>query len=153
MTIKFQGKDAPWCVYRGTAEEIKDALALDFELDCASVADLSLSAVVNNAQRHAEALSAVKGTVLATVATSASTAPTGASSDEAQQPTGTDAWAAAEAAGTEQKTEDPLAPLYAAIEAATNRDALKRLWAENQAAFADADLTAAWKTKGKSLPA
>jgi hypothetical protein len=143
----MQGKDAPWFVYRGTVEEIKAALAEDFEQDAPE--GLSLSAVVNNAQRHAEALSAAKGMVLAPVATSASQAPSGPQNDEAQQ-SGDDPWTQAEMPAP---AADPLAPLREAIEAAVDRAALKLLYAENQAAFTDADLLAAWKTKGKSLPA
>jgi hypothetical protein len=146
VTIKFQGKDAPWLVYRGTAEEIKSALVADFDLDNAE--GVALAGIVNNAQRQAEALSAAKGTVIAAVDLG-SRQPLNMS-DEAQA--GTDPWAEA-AQVAEAPAPDPLAPLYTAIEGAADRAALKVLYAENQAAFGDADLLAAWKAKGKSLPA
>lgn len=89
------------------------------------------------------------GVVLGSKPTEATT-----TSDEGQQPTGSAAWAEAEAeTAAPSEPVDLLASLREGIESALDRTALKRLWAENQEAFADADLTAAWKAKGKSLPA
>jgi hypothetical protein len=136
-------------VYRGTEEEIKSALVLDFDLDDASVT-LPLAGLVNNAQRQAEALSAVKGTVLSSVPTSTIPATSaGPKTDEAQQPSSEgDVWAAAESAAQEPQGPHPL---LAQIDACADVEALKRLWAENQAALAEPDLFAAWKARGRAL--
>lgn len=124
-----------------------------FGLDSASVADLTLSELVVNVTNLAHGKGNVAAMLGGVVLGSTPTEIPAPQGDEAQQPSsGGDPWADAEDS-TPAEPVDTLAPLRAAIEAATDRDALKRLWAENQAAFADADLTAAWKAKGKSLPA
>ncbi|MFC0622800.1 hypothetical protein [Kribbella deserti] len=53
--------------------------------------------------------------------------------------------------GGEAPEESALSPLLAQIAAAHDVAELRRLWAGNQAAFADAELMAAWKARGKAL--
>lgn len=69
--------------------------------------------------------------------------------DEAQTGS-TDVWAAAGGSAAE---EEPPNPIYDQIKDAADVPALQRLWAENQPAFKDADVLAAWKARGKALSA
>jgi hypothetical protein len=142
ITVKYgKGYDETWAGFRGSVEDVREDITSYFGLDSASVTDLTLNELVINVTQQAHgvvtAVKALGGKVI-----------TKAESDEAQQPSaGGDPWTEAE------KPADPLKFFQDAIEAATTKDALKLLWAENQAVFADKPLMDAWKAKGKALSA
>lgn len=148
VTVKYgKGYEETWAVFKGQNDEVRENIINYFGLDRASVADLTLSDLVVNVTSLAHGKGNV-GAILGGVVIDPKKA------DEAQQPSGTssDPWAGVESGDATPEQTGPH-PLLAQIEACTTRDELKRLWAENQEAFADADLMAAWKAKGKSLTA
>lgn len=142
VTIKYgKGYEETWAGFRGNVEDVRKDIVSYFGLDGASVADLTVNELVINVTQQAHgvvtAVRALRGTVISK-----------AESDEAQQPSaGGDPWADVE------KPADPMQYIRDAITAATTKDALKILWAENQAVFADKALMDVWKAKGKSLSA
>ena len=145
VTIKAgKGYEDSWYVFRGDAEAVKEQLIGFFALDRASVASLSPFETAVNARQIAQSISDVSAK-LGAVAIGA--VPSGPSANAEAAALGTapadDPWAEAD--------EPVRNPLYGRIEAATSKDELKLIWAENQAAFSDAELMAAWKAKGKSL--
>jgi hypothetical protein len=152
VTIKYgKGYEETWAVFNGQVEEVREDILGYFGVDRQTVEGLTLSELVVNvtnlAHGKGNAASILGGVVLGSKPTDPSPGP---QADEAQQATGNDAWAQAEGSAP---AADPNAALYTAIEAAADRAALKVLYAQNQAAFTDADLMTAWKAKGKSLPA
>jgi hypothetical protein len=149
VTIKYdKGHDSTWAVFRGeTVLVLRDQIVEFFNIDKEFAASLTLHELTQNATQQAHgvatAVRGLGGTVVPAQRTATKT-------DEAQ--TGGDAWAQAEA-GAAKEGEDPLAFYYAGVEAATSRPELKKFWAENQQAFEDEALMAAYKAKGKALPA
>lgn len=146
---KYAG-DNPWFVFEGTdPERVKANIGATFGIDTEG---LDLASVVINAQRLVTGLGAVAhglgGTVLASgpsdTAAPQSAAPA-ASGSVFQQ-----AQAGGSAAAPAQSDSDPI---LEAIEMAKTVDELKQIWAENQAAFADAKYMDPWKAKGKALSA
>lgn len=144
VTIKYhKGYEASWAVFRGeSVEDLKNDLADYFGLDRESVTALPLHDVVLNVTQIAHGTQTAASVLGAVSIPGTPDAP-----DEGQA----NPWA--QSGGEPAKpSEDPNGFLRDAIADATDVDSLKRLWAENQAAFAgDADLLAAWKAKGKSL--
>lgn len=153
MTIKYgKGYEETWAVFNGQTQEVRQDILDYFGIGSVSVANLTLSELVVNVTNLAHGKGNVAalmgGVVLGSQPTEATAnVPAQRTSDEAQQPTSDDGWGDEPAA----PAGNPLQPLYDAVEACADKDALKRLWAENQVAFADADLLAAWKAKGKAL--
>lgn len=144
VTIKSgKGYDDSWFVFRGKAASVKEQLIEFFSLDRASVESLSPYEVAVNARSVAQGLAAVAvtlgGTVTHSEATKPSTPATGAS-------TATDD-------GWGEDTTSPTDLILVKIEAAASVDELKALWADNQSVFADAEVMAIWKAKGKALKA
>lgn len=150
VTIKYgKGYEETWATFRGLSREVRDDIIEFFGIDSASVTGLTLSDVVLNATNIAHA----KGNLGAKLgATSipkgdAVNKPAG-QPDEAQ---GMSAWESGTAEAAAEQA-NPNAELYKALEAATTVDDVKQLWAKNQATFAaDAELTAAYKARGKAL--
>ena len=142
ITMKYgKGFEEPWAVFRGLSSEVREDIITFFGFDRESVADLTLDSIVANGAKKAQAVrsasTALGGTVISEGTSSAS------------EPTGDAAWATAES--TPQAPDN--AGLLKAIAETDTTDALKRLWAENQALFADAagpEMTA-WKARGKAL--
>ena len=133
VTIKAgKGYDDSWFTFRGKPEDIKADIIAFFGLDSASVSSLTAHEVAVNARKIAQGLGAV-GVKLGGEVVAAGKA-------EEVLPSTT----------PEDKADAPN-PLLAQIEACKSTDELKRLWAENQAAFADQTITAAWKARGKAL--
>ncbi|MEU9605476.1 hypothetical protein [Streptomyces sp. NPDC048057] len=154
VTIKYdKGHDATWAVFRGTAGEIRADVMEFFGMDPATQAGLSLSSIVTNATQIAHGKGLIATALGATVVEETAVEPAKPSDDP---------WEAASAAQSgepwpgsasvaESKRENPNAYILGEIERQTTVDGLKRLWAGNQAAFADAAVMAAWKAKGKAL--
>lgn len=144
VTIKYgKGYEETWVSFRGSNEDVRKDIVGYFGLaDSASVADLTLSELVVNATNLAHGKGNVAALLGGTVIPSS-----GTTNDEAQSDTRAAAWAQAE----QQASEPAVNPVLAQIEACSTVDELKLLWAENQAAFSDADVEAAYKAKGKAL--
>lgn len=145
VTIKYgKGYEETWAVFKGMVTEVREDIIAYFGIDSASVAGQTLSELVVNATSIAHG----KGNVAATLGAVAIPASDQGNQDSAPAQ-GQDVWAQAEAAAQQQPPA--VNPLFAQIEACGDVGALQRLWAENQAAFADAEVMAAWKAKGKAL--
>jgi hypothetical protein len=152
VTIKYgKSYDDTWAVFRGTAAEIRTDVMDYFGMDPETQKGLSLSSIVVNATQiaHGKALiaTALGATVVEEIA------------NEPAKPT-SDPWATAASTPTQSvsvaettKADDPNAYILGEIEKQATVDGLKKLWAANQAFFADASVMAAWKARGKALQA
>lgn len=134
--------NGPWLTFEGSSPTgIKAALIESFGLS-EDDNSLDLYSVVLNAQTIATTQGRLQGSLQGTVL-SGKSASTGSASATS---------APAESAPAEPEPEAN--PLLAQIEAATDRQALVRLYGAHKAVFdGDADLLAAWKAKGAGLPA
>lgn len=145
VTLKQDGKDGAWIVFHGSIERITEDLSAAFNLDptqYASFADLSLEA-----SRNYKALGSAIHSLGAR--TTRSTPNPGSSSP---------AWEEARQGSEQAAPAEPEAParnpLYDQLEALTNLEDHRQLWAKNRSSFdADAELLEAWKTKGRALKA
>lgn len=148
-TIKFgKGYEEPWVVFRGTAAQIKADMIDVFGLDAGEYTGFSLSELIINVRNQAVGLNAIRkelgGQVIKPGGAAKPTAPAA----------GQDVWA--DAGGSPATPQGPSVEeiLTKEIDAQTGREALKKLYGENKAAFdASETLLAAYKAKGKSLPA
>jgi transcription elongation factor len=145
---KRYAADNPWFVFEGTdPDTIREKILATFGIE--ADASLSLFDVTMNAQRIAsrqgEIQNSLGGTTL-NVEKTGSAQPTGSTESASATGADTPAW-------EDKPAEEPTVnPLFAKVESQTGVAALQRLWAENKAAFdADADLFAAYKSKGKAL--
>lgn len=129
VTLKCQGKDAPWIVFKGSVEAVTENVRATIEGELFSLvveAGAMFNAVAN------------AGTVLGA------------------RHVGSDLWESHRDAPTETPASapvDPVQELREAISKATSTDALVDLWTANEAAFSDEGLLADWKAKGQSLSA
>ena len=127
VTIKYgKGYEDAWAVFHGLADEVRDDILSFFDIDRESVTGLSLSDLVVNATGTAHAVGNVAGYLGGTVI-------------------------ASQATPDSQAAEPAPHPLLAVIEQTPDVPALKRIWAENQDAFTDPAVMAAWKAKGRAL--
>ena len=134
-TIKHQGKDAPWLVFHGSVQGIKDNLIEAFTMSD-EAKELNLHELVLDAQRMV-AGSGVASSVLGGRPTRTN-------------PSTTAAYAAAESTPAEPVVN----PLFAAIEAAESGDDLKVLYSKNKAEFeATPEIMAAANARGKAIKA
>lgn len=134
ITLKYdKGHDASWAVFTGTVETIREDITKFFGLEQSVVEGLTASELVVMVTDIAHA----KGNASAVL---------GAVPIPGQRAS---SWGQAAA----QAADAPPAehPLIGQINAATSVDALKQLWAKNQNAFANKDVEAAYKAKGKAL--
>lgn len=146
-TIKFPESaryksDNPWLVFRGSnANDLKELVIDAFGLG-EEAKTMALHEVVAEAQSIASAMGNVAdgagGKVL-------SSGAGGSAWDRAKS--GDSKPAKEEKSPEEQERER----LTAEIQAASDIESLKQLWARNQAAFKDETLMASWKARGKSL--
>jgi len=148
VTIKYgKGYEESWANFTGLLPEVREDICTYFGVDGESVTELTLSELVVNVTALAHG-KATASSVLGAVAIPESSSPAPAATvaqSSGDQTEGHDPWTQA---GTEPEGPNPL---LAQIEACTDVEALKRVWAENQAAFADTELMAVWKAKGKAL--
>lgn len=149
VTIKYgKGYEHAWAVFRGLPHEVRQDVIAYFGLEDTS--ELTLSEVVLNASQLAQG----KGLVASKLG---GTAVSGGSEGAA----GNDVWAAAASgsggpSGASQGPSDEekeAARVKALIEGTDSLDGLKRVWAENQAAFSLPGVMDAYKAKGKALKA
>ena len=145
-TIKNgKGYEESWHNFTGEPYDVREDIISYFGLDRESVAGLSAFEVTLVAERIAHGAKNVSRVLGGTPV------PPAQQTDPAA-PAG-DVWAQADQASTTPAEPEGPNPLLAQIEDVADEPALLRLWAENQAAFADAEVMAAWKAKGKSLKA
>ncbi|MFG3223243.1 hypothetical protein ACGF07_00460 [Kitasatospora sp. NPDC048194] len=129
VTIKYgKGHDDSWAVFRGSAEVIQRDIVDFFGMDGKSVTGLPVSDLVVEAARAAQATSMVVKGLDARIIPSPLTP-------------------------TAPVVAVPSAGLLEQIERCATTDALKELWATNQAAFSDQAVMDAWKARGRALKA
>lgn len=145
-TIKNgKGYEESWHGFTGPPDDVREDIINYFGLDRASVTGMSTFEVSIVAERIAHSAKNAVRTL------GASPVKPADQTDPAAADAGTDPWADT----TPAKPAEPEGPnpMLALIEAVADVAALQRLWAENQAAFADEAVMAAWKAKGKALTA
>ncbi|MFJ1932606.1 hypothetical protein ACIOGZ_08000 [Kitasatospora sp. NPDC088160] len=129
VTIKYgKSLDDSWAVFRGSAEQVEQDIASFFGLNCESVTNLSLSELVVEATQAAQSTAAIVRGLGARIIPQPASGPT------PPQDTATGG-------------------LLEQIERCASTDALKALWATNQAAFADQAVMDSWKARGRALKA
>ncbi|MFI2674004.1 hypothetical protein ACH5AU_31360 [Streptomyces albidoflavus] len=142
VTVKSgREQDDWWAVFRGANHEVYDDLSVFFGLDSENVTNLSLHELVSEASKLAQ------GAALITKGLGATPIP-------APQPSAGDPWteAAHPAAPAEvSAAQDSTTALLDQVAACATTEELKRLWATNQAAFADQAVMDAWKARGRAL--
>lgn len=143
VTIKYgKGYEESWAVFGGTPQAVRENICAYFNIECASVADLSLHELVVQVTKVAHGTSLIANQL----------GGTPIPDKGAQAPAQETAQAATSAPSAAPEPEADPNPLLARIEAQESVQTLQRLWAENQQAFAaDADLMAAYKAKGRAL--
>jgi hypothetical protein len=153
VTIKYgKGYDDTWAVFHGTVEDVRADLTMFFGLPSTSDTSLTLSELVVNATGIAHGLGALAGELGAVVIAAEHN---GAAPPSQGQAAGPDPWTQANTmlaapAATAPTVPQPH-PLLALIEQAPTVRALELLWVENQDAFADPAVMAAWKARGRVL--
>jgi hypothetical protein len=155
VTIKYgKGYDESWAVFRGNVWQIRADLVAYFGINVEYASGLTLHELVVAATHVAHGTGNVAA-VLGGTPISATEALTG-------EPTGDAAWAEAEKDGkapyggspaADVTPVDPNAELIGQLQTATSVDGLKKLWVDNQAAFSDKDVKAAYSKQGKALKA
>lgn len=148
VTIKYgKGYEESWAVFKGMDNASVRALILDFfGVSPSAVTELSTHELVVDLTRVAQG-TASAASVLSAVAIPAGPTPTPAK-------TGGNPWAGLDddtSQNTPPADEHPFATVLAAIAEAPDVPALQRVWAENQPAFKDETVTAAYKARGKEL--
>jgi hypothetical protein len=146
VTIKYgKGYEQPWAVFHGSTGQIRDDLTAFFGMNPDETAGLTLSDLVVNAMTSAHAVGVLASGMSATVIASHGREPA-ASRPDAAKP-GTPAAPPSAAPPAEAVAN----PLLAVIAQVPDVRSLERLWAENQAAFSDPEVMAAWKARGRAL--
>ncbi|MGW1836983.1 hypothetical protein [Streptomyces sp. NPDC002067] len=128
------GADDPTVRLEGSEEAIRDAIRSFFWPDCDTLTNVSLAELVIEASRTARSASQIVHGLGARVVPAQAGAP-----ETADRPS--------PAEHSEAKA------VLEQIEACRTIDELKRLWAENQAAFSDPSVMDAWKARGRALAA
>lgn len=154
ITVKYgKGYEETWARFFGTATEVRTDLCSYFGLTEEQGDQFSLNELVIKCTEIAHGVGLV-GTVLGGQIQPNGNGPSGDHGPPWNEPSpstgGGDPWAGV---GNNQSSEpaDPLQVHYDAVKRATTTDELKLYWADNQAAFADEQLMAAYKAKGKAL--
>ncbi|MGZ2360715.1 hypothetical protein LRE75_29220 [Streptomyces sp. 372A] len=142
VTVK-SGKeyDSWWAVFRGATYEVYDDVIMFFGFDSETVTNLSLHELVDEASKLAHGSALITRQLGATpIAT-----PQAAAAGE-------DPWAAAQATtAAPAQSAGSATALLEQVAACQTTDELKRLWATNQAAFADQAVMDAWKSRGRAI--
>ncbi|MCG8926667.1 hypothetical protein [Lentzea sp. CC55] len=167
VTIKGKGDKAdPWAVFYGSPAEIREDLIGYFGLDSYSTEQHTLHELVQLAAKIASGAPMPAGMQASASGDSEAEAEARAMKllkDElgarpvGESTTAEDVWASASSSPADPPwpTDDKpvVNPMLARIDACASVEALKKLWAENQAAFADGSLMDAYKAKGRALKA
>lgn len=153
VTIKYdKNHDATWAVFQGSPEQIREDIVSYFGFDRDTVATLSLHGLVIEATNVAHGTGLIASKLGATVVKEELNDRPATPSNPQGDP-----WA--EAAGTQpatpaaQPVSDPNAWIKGEIAKKATLDDLKKLWAANQAMFADDSVMAAYKARGQAIKA
>ncbi|MFI1655603.1 hypothetical protein ACH4ZU_11950 [Streptomyces sp. NPDC020472] len=142
VTIKYgRGYEDTWAVFRGSVEQVRAQICGFFGFECKDWTDLSLSDLVVNATNLAHGKGNIASALGAQVISSIP--PTKVPDD--------DPWVAASAAKAEKPTDNGSAWILGEIEKQSSTEDLKKLWAANQAMFADPAVMSAYKARGSAL--
>lgn len=143
LTIKHSGaKDATWINFAGFVEEVRDDIAAWFGIDRETLTGLTPHELSLTATSLAHGTGAVRAVLGGTPI---------AQKAEAAKVDGDDPFDIAKNGGSPGPVEPAISPLFGRIEKCQSVDELKELWAENQEAFSDEEIMAAWKARGKAL--
>ncbi|MFI5942219.1 hypothetical protein ACIBCB_18445 [Streptomyces uncialis] len=138
VTIKYgQGYQDTWAVFRGTPSDVRAQVLDFFGFECQLVTNLTLSELVVEATSIAHGTGDIAGILGGRIV------PPEATDREQKE----DPWAQ-----TQDAAPSGGSPwIVAEIERQENVADLQRLWAANQAAFAEPSVMAAYKAKGRAL--
>lgn len=156
VTIKAgKGYEETWQVFHGNIWQIRADLIAYFGINVDYASGLTLHELVVAATHVAHGTGNVAA-ILGGTPISVTESLTG-------EPTGKDAWdkvvgdserdTAPPYGGSPTPDADPNLALIGQLEAAESVEGLKKLWVENQAAFSDKDVKAAYSKRGKALKA
>ncbi|WP_394615867.1 hypothetical protein JNUCC0626_40055 [Lentzea sp. JNUCC 0626] len=150
VTIKY-GKDyeGSQAIFSGQVGEVREDICAFFGVECESLSNLSLNDIVVDMTSLAHGVSNL-ASILGAVAVGSPPA-----TETVTEPApGEDVWAGADTSTPPWPTDKPAEnPLLAQIKTAPSIPDLQRIWAENQAAFANGDLMDAYKQRGRALKA
>ncbi|MEV3858495.1 hypothetical protein AB0J38_29795 [Streptomyces sp. NPDC050095] len=141
ITIKYgKGHEDTWAVFRGTPETVRAWITEHFGFKPAMVEDLTLSELVLEATNIAHG----KGNLAAYLGATVIPAP------QADQSQANDPWSQAEAAPAPPQDSGSTWALSEIKKQASIGD-LQKFWAGNQSFFADPEVMAAYKARGREL--
>lgn len=149
VIIKYgKGYEESWATFDApSSADLRQQITDYFGIDSATVADLTLSELVVNVTAIAHGKATVAKALDAVVIGSHPTeAPKTQAEVAVENP-----WAGISETSKPQPPAPEVNPLFAQIKGCTGPDQLRELWAKNQAAFADPEIMAAWKARGKAL--
>ncbi|NWF28265.1 hypothetical protein HW130_18655 [Streptomyces sp. PKU-EA00015] len=142
VTIKYgKGYEDTWAVFRGSVRQVRDLICDYFGFECKDVTTLSLSDLVVNATNLAHGKGNIASILDAQIISDPALAKSAAD----------DPWAAASAAQPESKNDNASAWILGEIQKQTTIADLQKLWAANQAMFADPSVMASYKARGRAL--
>ncbi|MEU2111503.1 hypothetical protein [Streptomyces sp. NPDC019507] len=145
VTIKYgKSYEDTWAVFRGTVPQVRRLIVNYFGFKSKDVTSLSLSDLVVNATNLAHG----KGNIAAML--DAKVIPDEQSPAPASAPAN-DPWETASAARPEAPKDNGSAWILGEIEKQTSIADLQKLWAANQAMFADPAVMTAYKARGRAL--
>jgi hypothetical protein len=152
VTIKYgKGYEETWANFTGSLEQIRANLISYFGLESASVAEMTMHELVSDVTSMAHGSQHVIRALGGTFA-GAKDAP--ATTTAAAPAEGTDPWGEGDKSSEvvwPNSTPVEENPVLVLIRNATDVPALQRVWAENQHAFTEAAVSAAYKARGKAL--
>ena len=154
VTIKYgKAYDDTWAVFHGLPDDLRHDISDFFGLTVEEAAGLTLSDLVVNATNAAHSVSTVaRGLGGVVIASTSNEAPPVADTRRADPWTDPGTPVAQPAASTPPRPQpEPENPLLALIGQAPTVRSLEMLWVENQDAFADPAVMAAWKARGRAL--
>lgn len=146
VTVKYgKGYEESWAVFKGMGNAEVRTLILDyFGVEPNAVTELTTHELVVDLTRVAQ------GTASAASVLSAVAIPGGKT--DPPPPASGNPWAGLDEEKPEAEAEaHPFQSVIDALKAATDIPALQRVWAENQPAFKDETVVAAYKARGKEL--
>lgn len=142
VTIKYgKGYEDTWAVFRGSVRQVRELICDYFGFECKDVTTLSLSDLVVNATNLAHGKGNVASILDARVIPDV--AP--------EQAPANDPWAAASSSRASTESGNPSAWILDEITRQTTIADLQKLWAANQAMFADPAVMTAYKARGRAL--
>ncbi len=142
VTIKYgKGYEDTWAVFRGSVRQVRELLCDYFGFECKDETGLSLSDLVVNATNLAHGKGNVASILDARII----------SETPAQAAPANDPWAAVSTSKPQETTDNKSAWILGEIEQAPSLEALKKLWAANQAMFDDPAVMSAYKARGRAL--